>query len=75
MTFKVTSEQVFQILAHSMVIGGAESQYTLMFGSGDGNFTAWDEACPANEACMVSNFAKGTYFYLDGNTGDVIITY
>lgn len=72
----ITGEQVFQITqSHSMTIGYSESGYTLMYGAGDGNFTAWEESTPSNEVCMVVNFAKGTYFYLAGNTGNVVITY
>lgn len=75
MTLKVTGEQKFQVLAHSMTIGYSESGYTLCYGAGDGNFTEWDEATSANEVCMVVNFAKGTYFYLKNNVGEVTINY
>lgn len=75
MTKKITGEQEFQVLAHSMTIGFSESGYTLMYGSGDGNFTAWEESTDANTVCMVVNFAKGTYFYLKNNVGEVTIQY
>jgi len=71
----ISGEQVFQILAHSMTIGQSTSGYTLMYSAGDNKFTAWSEATPANETCIVNNFAKGTSFYLSGNTDNVIITY
>lgn len=71
----INGEQKFQILAHSMVIGQTTSGYTLMYSAGDDKFTAWSEATPANETCIVNNFAKGTSFYLSGNTDNVIITY
>lgn len=76
MNITINGEQKFQILAHSMTIGHSSSGYTLMYGSGDGSYTAWGEATPSNETCIVSNFAKGTYFYLSGNTDtNVIIQY
>lgn len=73
--FTISGETQFQVLAHSMVIGHSTSGYTLMYSAGDDKFTAWSEATPANETCIVNNFAKGTSFYLSGNTDNVIITY
>lgn len=74
MTKTINNEDVFQIMAHSMTIGYSDSGYTLMYGCGN-DFTAYTDSTPANEVCIVNGFAKGTYFYLSGNTGSVIIEY
>lgn len=68
----INGEEVFQIPSHSMTIGFSSSGYTLMYGCGN-DFTAWSEATPSNEVCIVSGFAKGTYFYLSGNTDNSVI--
>ena len=75
MQLTVTNEQRFQIPAHSAAIGFSQSGYTLMYSAGDNNFTAWDEATSANETAFIVNIPKNAFFYLSGNTGDVVITY
>lgn len=75
-TITVNGEQPFSILAHSFCVGQTSNGYTLMYSVGDGNFTAWEEATPANETLVVNDIAKGMIFYLSGNTDDnVIIKY
>lgn len=72
----IDGEQPFQVSgAHSCIISPSESGYVLQF-SGDGiNYTDWSEAVPANENCMVVNFAKFTFFRLKNNTSKVIVNY
>lgn len=75
-TMKINGEQRFSVLAHSFAVGQTSDGYTLMYSAGDGNFTAWEEATPANETLVVNGIAKGMIFYLSGNTDDnVIIKY
>lgn len=72
----INGEERFSILAHSFCVGQTSSGYTLMYSAGDDNFTAWEEATPANETLVVNDIAKGMIFYLSGNTDDnVIIKY
>ena len=68
----INGEEIFQIPSHSMTIGYSSSGYTLMYGCG-GDFTAWETATPADEICVVSGFAKGTFFFLSGNTDTAVI--
>lgn len=75
-TIKINGEEPFSVLAHSFAIGHTSNGYTLMYSAGDNNFTAWEEATPANETMVVNDIAKGMIFYLSGNTDDnVIIKY
>ena len=75
-TMKINGEEKFSVLAHSFAVGQTSSGYTLMYSAGDGNFTAWEEATPADETLVVNDIAKGMIFYLSGNTDDnVIIKY
>lgn len=73
---KINREQPFSVLAHSFAVGQTTGGYTLMYSAGDGNFTAWEEATPANETLVVNGIAKGMIFYLSGNIDEnVIIKY
>lgn len=75
-TIKINGEEPFSVLAHSFAVGQTSNGYTLMYSAGDGNFTAWEEATPANETLVANDIAKGMIFYLSGNTDDnVIIKY
>lgn len=75
-TMKINGEEKFSVLAHSFAVGQTSNGYTLMYSAGDGNFTAWEEATPANETLVVNDIAKGMIFYLSGNTdNNVIIKY
>lgn len=75
MTIKLSGETPVQILAHSFIVSQSDSGYTLNY-SGDGiNWTAYDEATPANEDLIVNGCAWGTYIKLAGNTSEVIINY
>lgn len=74
-TFKLMGETPAQILANSFIVSQSESGYTLNY-SGDGlSWTAYSEATPASEDCIVVNCAWGTYIKLVGNTGEVTINY
>lgn len=70
----VTDEAPFSVLAHSFSVY-SDSAYTLNFSADGEHFTAYDEATPAGETLIVNGVAKGMYFYLDGNSGDAVITY
>lgn len=70
----INGEQPFQIMAHSFSVY-SDSSYTLNFSADGENYTAWDEATPAGETLIVNGIAKNMYFYLDGNSGDAVITY
>lgn len=73
--FKVSGETAFQVLSHSFSVSQSESGYTLNY-SGDGvNWTAYDEATPANEDLIVNGIAFGQYIKLAGNTSEVTIIY
>lgn len=70
----VTGEAPFSVLAHSFSVYSA-SAYTLNYSADGKHYTAWDESTPAGETLIVNGVAKGMYFFLDGNSGDAVITY
>lgn len=70
----ITNEAVFSVLAHSFSVY-SDSAYTLNYSADGEHFTAWEEETPAGEVLIVNGVAKGMKFYLDGNSGDAIITY
>ena len=70
----VTGEAPFSVLAHSFSVY-SDSSYTLNYSADGEHFTAWEEETPAGETLIVNGVAKGMIFYLDGNSGDAIITY
>lgn len=75
MTKKITGDTPFQVLAHSCAISPSEQGYTLNYSADGINYTAWDEATPANENLIVNGLAYGTYLRLSGNTSEVVINY
>jgi len=75
MTKKITGDTPFQVLAHSCAISPSEQGYTLQYSADGANYTAWDEATPANETLVVNGLAYGTYLRLSGNTDTVTVTY
>lgn len=72
---KITDEQVFGIPTNSFSVGFSTTGYTLNYSADGQNFTAWEEATPANEVLVVNGIPKGMGFKLVGNTGDVFIQY
>ena len=72
---KVTGEQPFQILAHSFAVSPSAEGYTLNYSANGEEYTAWEEATPANEVLVVNGVAKLMYFKLVGNQSDVEINF
>lgn len=73
---KVNGEAAFQIsVAHSMGVSPSAEGYTLNYSADGFDYTAWEEATPANENLFVINFPKGAYFKLVGNQSEVTVTY
>lgn len=72
---KVKGEQPFQILAHSFAVTPSSEGYTLNYSANGEEYTAWEEATPANEVLVVNGVAKLMYFKLVGNQSDVEINF
>ena len=72
---KITGEQPFQILAHSFAVSPSAEGYTLNYSANGEEYTAWEEATPANEVLVVNGVAKLMYFKLVGNQSDVEINF
>ena len=72
---KIKGEQPFQILAHSFAISPSSEGYTLNYSANGVEYTAWEEATPANEVLVVNGVAKLMYFKLVGNASDVEINF
>lgn len=71
----ITGEEPFQVLAHSFSVSPSSEGYTLNYSANGTDFTAWDEATPANETLVVNGIAKGMWFKLVGNNSEVAINY
>ena len=72
---KITGEQPFQILATSFAISPSAEGYTLNYSANGVEYTAWEEATPANEVLVVNGVAKLMYFKLVGNASELDINY
>lgn len=72
---KVSGEQPFQVGASRFCIGASSSGYTLYFSADGVHFTPWEVGTPIDTDQVVVEAALGMYFYLDGNTDDVAITW
>lgn len=72
---KITGEQPFQVLATSFAISPSAEGYTLNYSANGVEYTAWEEATPANETLVVNGVAKLMYFKLVGNQSDVEINF
>lgn len=72
---KVNSENAFQVLAHSFSVSPSQSGYILQYSTNGVDFTSYEEATPSNENLIVNGIAKGMYFKLKNNVGDVYIQY
>ena len=72
---KITGEQPFQVLATSFAVSPSAEGYTLNYSANGVEYTAWEEATPANEVLVVNGVAKLMYFKLVGNASDLDINY
>lgn len=72
---KIKGEQPFQVLAHSFAATPSAEGYTLNYSANGEEYTAWEEATPANETLVVNGVAKLMYFKLVGNQSDVEINF
>jgi hypothetical protein len=69
----ITKEEIFRCSGNAVAISATTSGYTLNY-SVDGNtWTAWGEATPANEACVINGVVPGMYFKLVGNTDEITV--
>lgn len=72
---KITGEQPFQVLATSFAATPSAEGYTLNYSANGEEYTAWEEATPANETLVVNGVAKLMYFKLKGNQSDIEINF
>ena len=74
MVIKVSGESPFQILSTSFSIGPSADGYDLMF-SADGINYSKLFTVGANTNRQVTQVAAGSYYYLAGNTGNVVVNW
>lgn len=72
---KVKDEEVFQVEATNFGISPSATGYTLNYSADGVNFTPWSEITPDGETQVVACAACGMYYFLDGNVGDVVVTF
>ena len=74
MTYKITGEAPFQILASNFSIGPSNEGYTLQV-SADGN--DWSDlfTVAANTTRMVTDIANGSYYRLKNNNSEVTVNW
>ena len=73
--FKVMNEEPFQVEAHNFAISPSATGYTLYYSADGVNFTPWTEGTLQDVTQVVAGAALGMYFKLDGNVGEVVVTY
>lgn len=71
----INGEDAFQVDAPHFCIGAAEDAYTLNYSADGVTFTAWPAEISEGVNQPVVGAARGMYYKLVGNTGDVTITY
>lgn len=71
MTKIITGEEIFRCQGNSIAIAPTTGGYTLNYSIDGKTWTAWGEAVPAGEPCIVGGVVPTMYFKLAGNNGDV----
>lgn len=71
----INGEDAFQVDAPHFCIGAAEAAYTLNYSADGVTFTPWYAETAAGVNQPVVGAARGMFYKLVGNTGDVVITY
>lgn len=72
---KVEGSNSFSVPEKSFAVSPSAQGYVLKYSADGKNFTAYDEAVPANEVLVVNGVAKGMVYKLDGNTDTVFVQY
>lgn len=72
---KINGETPFQVDAPHFCIGAAEAAYTLYYSADGVTFTPWYAETAEGVNQPVVGAARGMFYKLVGNTGDVTITY
>lgn len=73
MIAKVNGSQPFKVLKNCAAIGPTTSGYVLCYAtSKDGEYSAWDEATPANEVLVVNDVVPFMWLKLSGNTDTAV---
>ena len=75
MQLKINGSNPFQIRAHSFTVSPSAEGYTLEYSADGINYTAYEEAVPANETLIVNGVAYEQYIRLNGNNSEVTVTY
>ena len=73
--FKVTNDEAFQVEAHNFAISPSATGYTLLYSADGVNFTPWVDGTLPDTTQVVACAAIGMYYKLDGNVGEVTITF
>ena len=72
---KITDEAAFQVEAENFAISPSPTGYTLNYSADGVNFTPWTEGTLAEVTQVVACAARGMYYKLVGNVGQVVITF
>ena len=72
---KITDEEIFQVEETNFAISPSPTGYTLNYSADGKNFTPWSDGTLAETTQVVACAARGMYYFLDGNVGDVTITF
>ena len=67
MKLSIDRDKPFQTGISSFCISPSTSEYVLWYSADGKNYTAWEEATPANEVLVVNAAPNGMYFKLVGN--------
>lgn len=67
MKINVIGDKPFQTGLDNFVLSPSSEEYVLHYSADGVNYTAWEEATPANETLIVNGIPNGMYFKLVGN--------
>lgn len=69
----ITGEEIFTSSSTQIAIAPTSKGYTLNYSVDGQTWTAWGEAVPADENCVVSGVVAGMYFKLVGNVDEITV--
>lgn len=72
---RISGEQVFPVNTKQFAISPSTEGYTLYYSADGVGWTAYEDAVPAGEVCIVNFGVPGMSYKLVGNVGDVFIQY
>lgn len=75
MVIKINGEKPFSVVSDSFAISPSNEGYTLEYSVEGNNWTAYEDAVPANEVLVVAKTSKELFYRCVGNASELTIKY